>query len=102
MVDSTQPNPSHNLGFILNTLFFFFFPDQILSTNVTGKFFLFCSIILVVKYDLGFRFWLSPQTLLVSFLFCSIILVVKYDLGFRLGVFHVTGKFFILFYNFGC
>ena len=25
----------------------------------------------------------SPQTLLVSFLFCSIILVVKYDLGFR-------------------
>ena len=45
--------------------------------------FLFCSIILVVKYDLGFRFWLPPQTLLVSFLFCSIILVVKYDLGFR-------------------
>ena len=50
--------------------------------NVTGKF-LFFSIILVVKYDLGFRFGLSPQTLLVSFLFCSIILVVKYDLGFR-------------------
>ena len=23
MVDSTQPKPSHNLGFILNTLFFF-------------------------------------------------------------------------------
>ena len=45
--------------------------------------FLFCSIILVVKYDLGFRFWLSPQTLLVSFLFFSIILVVKYDLGFH-------------------
>ncbi|KAL4652306.1 hypothetical protein ACB092_01G223600 [Castanea dentata] len=27
MVDSTQPNPSHNLGFILNTLFFYWKRD---------------------------------------------------------------------------
>ena len=51
--------------------------------------FLFCFIILVVKYDLGFCFWFSPQTLLVSFLFCSIILVVKYDLGFHFWLLNI-------------
>ncbi|KAL4599027.1 hypothetical protein ACB092_11G096900 [Castanea dentata] len=38
MVDSTQPNTSHNLGFILNTLFFYWKRDanKMLSEVQTG------------------------------------------------------------------